>query len=291
MNFEDILKKRRQDLNDKNRPRPEKIRDGRNRYRLLAGSRANGDFAHEFGQHFIKDASGAIQAVYLCTSHTFGQQCPICDSIRAGLAVRPDAATEELLKEAGASRTVLVNMLHRDGKEPDRPMVFGLPNSVYEDMFKIIEQYWADGVNAIDLDEGIDFIIERTGSGIGTRYSVMPAPKSTPVAKSVAERVINLDEYVKQESEQGLQKALGAMSNVRGLLPAVASTAAMPSGYGHYVDERAPAAAAPQPARVAPTVDQSVIDDAEVVEPSAPTGAAKAADFSADDLDTLLEGL
>ena len=289
MNFQDVLKKKRQELNEKNRPKAEKLRDGRNRYRLLPGWRKNGDptFDHSFGQHFIKDASGAITAVYLCTSHTFGQSCQVCDAIRSGLRSKPDSATEELLKEAGASKQILVNMLHRDGKEPNKPMVFGLPASVYEDMFKIIEQYWEDGINALDLDNGIDFIIERTGSGIGTRYSVMVAPKSSPVSKDVVERLVDLDEYVKQESDQGLAKALAAMSNVSGLL---AAPAAVPTSYGNYA---APAVAAPAVAAAAPQrmVDPELMAAVEVVEATAPAGAKKAEEFSADDLDALLDGI
>ena len=289
MNFQDVLKKKRQELNEKNRPKAEKLRDGRNRYRLLPGWRKNGDptFDHSFGQHFIKDASGAVTAVYLCTSHTFGQSCQVCDAIRSGLRSKPDSATEELLKEAGASKQILVNMLHRDGKEPNKPMVFGLPASVYEDMFKIIEQYWEDGINALDLDNGIDFIIERTGSGIGTRYSVMVAPKSSPVSKDVVERLVDLDEYVKQESDQGLAKALAAMSNVSGLL---AAPAAVPTSYGNYA---APAVAAPAVAAAAPQrmVDPELMAAVEVVEATAPAGAKKAEEFSADDLDALLDGI
>ena len=297
MNFQDVLKKKRQELNEKNRPKAEKLRDGRNRYRLLPGWRKNGDptFDHSFGQHFIKDASGAISAVYLCTSHTFGQSCQICDAIRAGFRAKPDSATEELLKEAGASKQILVNMLHRDGKEPNKPMVFGLPASVYEDMFKIIEQYWEDGINALDLNDGIDFIIERSGSGIGTRYSVMVAPKSSPVSADVMERLVDLDDYVKQESEQGLAKALAAMSNVSGLLAAPAAAGPAPSGYGNYTAPTPPAvgyAPAPAPA-AAPmrTVDPEVLAAAEVIEPAAPAGARKAEEFSADDLDALLDGI
>lgn len=286
MNFDDILKKRRQELNQKNRPKAEALKDGKNRYRLLPGWRKNGDptFDHSFGQHFIKDQAGQVQAVYVCVSHTFGQTCPICESIRAGFRASPDSQMEELLKEAGASKRVLVNMLHRDGKEPNKPAVYALPASVYEDMFKIIEQYWQDGINALDLDEGVDFIIERTGAGVGTRYSVMPAPKSTAVPKSVTEALVDLDEYVKQESEQELQKALTAMSTIRGVLPA---PSAMPSNYGSYTPAPAAAIAAPKsaPERV---IDPAMVADAEIIEPSAPSGATKSDDFSADELDALL---
>lgn len=293
MNFQDVLKKKRQELNERNRPKAEKLRDGRNRYRLLPGWRKNGDptFDHSFGQHFIKDASGAITAVYLCTSHTFGQTCQICEAIRSGFRNKPDSATEELLKEAGASKQILANMLHRDGKEPNKPMVFGLPVSVYEDMFKIIEQYWEDGINALDLENGVDFIIERTGSGIGTRYSVMVAPKSSPVSADVMQRLVDLDEYVKQESDQALAKALAAMSNVSGLL---AAPAAIPSSYGSYTT---PAASTLAPAVAAPTVapqrmiDPELLAAVEVVEASAPAGAKKSEEFSADDLDALLDGI
>ena len=293
MNFEDLLKKRRQELNDKNRPKPEKLRDGRNRYRLLPGWRKNGDptFDHAFGQHYIKDATGTITAVYICTSHTFGQTCQVCDAIRAGFRSNPDSATEELLKEAGASKQILVNMLHRDGKEPNKPMVFAMPASVYEDVFKIIEQYWQDGIYALDLEQGVDLIIERTGSGIGTRYSVMVAPKSSPVSKDVMERVTDLDEYVKQESDQGLAKALAAMSNVRGLLAApAAASAATPANYGTIPS--APAIGYATPAAAVPQrmVDPEVMAAAEVIE-AAPAAPKRAEEFSADDLDALLDGI
>jgi hypothetical protein len=56
----------------------------------------------------------------------------------------------------------------------------------------------------------------RTGKGLNTEYSVMPSAKSNPVDASVMAKLHNLNEYVKQEYDQGKLKALAALSTVSG---------------------------------------------------------------------------
>lgn len=275
--YQELLERTRQQLNERNRPRPEKLRDGKNRYRILPSWRKDGDetFFHSFGQHFIKNDKGEIVAVYICNSRTFGKTCEVCDSMRDALR---SAATEEMrdmIKDWGASSLTLVNMIHRDGKDGEKPMLFGLPTSVFDDIFKIAEEYWRENQVMIqDLKEGLDLIIERSGNGKNnTKYTVMVAPKSKPVDPSVMDRVVDIDEYVKQASEQGLQRALSEINRARGILPSSA--------------ERKPAVEQPKLIR---QFDSKLVDEAEVLNPSTPAGSVKEV-LDESDLDAILDGI
>src|SRR6185369_17798296 len=59
---------------------------GKSRWRILPTWRSNEaeQFWHDFGQHFIKNAAGELQAVYVCLSKTYGDErpCEVCESLQ-----------------------------------------------------------------------------------------------------------------------------------------------------------------------------------------------------------------
>ena len=251
-----------------------KPQPGKSKWRILPGWRGEADptFYKDFGQHFVKGVDGTLKAVYMCVEKTFGKICPVCESINAGIAEASSDEVINALKEAKAKGRVLVNALHLDGEDPSTPVILDLTPGTFEKVLEVMEQYGEEGVNMLDLDGGIDIVINRTGKGINTEYSVMAAVKSGSVDKSVLKKLNNLDDYVAQEYEEGRVKALSAVSAVAGL--------------------PAPAGAADTPRTPALGLDG---DDAlagefvvEIVTPSATPSAPSMDEVSEDDLDALL---
>lgn len=222
----DLIKQKKAALNSGNRAKTVKPPEGRSRWRILPTWRkAEGEtqFWHDFGQHFIKDSTGSLKAVYVCTDKTYGRPCKVCDAIQQGMHATTDDAMVELLKESKASGRVLCNALHIDSDKPGDPHILELSPNTFAAVLSVIEE-WGDKVLSLGAD-GMDIIIERTGKGLQTKYSVQIAAKSNAAPADVMKRITDLDEYVKQESLEQEQRALTNLSAVAGLLGAPSTAA------------------------------------------------------------------
>lgn len=207
------------------REKTHKPQPGKNRYRILPSWRDaslnDPTFFHDFGQHFIKDQAGAIKAVYLCTEKTFGKPCPVCEAVAEGIMSGADDITVKALENAKSKGRILFNALHAEGEDPKSPVILDLTPTTAEKVLDLMGEYG----DITALTGGTEIVITRTGTGLNTEYSVMPAAKSPDVDPAVMAKLHNLDDYVKQEYDEGLTKAIGAVSTVSGVLPAPDSVA------------------------------------------------------------------
>lgn len=213
----DLINKKKQEIDSNNRAKTAKVPDGRSRWRILPGWRADksdATFFHDFGAHYVKDATKAVKAVYVCTEKTFGRPCDICSTVANAMAHSHDDVTTNLLKEAGASARVLLNALQVDGATPNVPQILELAPTAFNQIITIMQE-WGD---ILDLNTGHDIVIERSGKGIGTKYVVQVAAKSQPVSPEIDAKKTDLDKYVAQESEAGKVKAITQVNAVAGLL-------------------------------------------------------------------------
>lgn len=272
-----------------------KAAPGKTKIRVLPGWR-EGDqtFWQDFGLHFIHgtkaDKDGkTLRAIYLCVDKVYGRPCPICEAISEGIASSKDDDVLRALGDSSSSSSVLVNALVLSGDDKETPVIFDLRPSVFRQILDLIPEYG----DITSLEEGVDLIITREGSGLNTKYTTMPAAKSAPVPKSVMEKLNDLDEYAKQEYDQGLRKALTAVSATSGALPAPSSASGAVANdsdelgsvleedvtvEGEIVEETA----------VAEVVDEAVIE-APVAEAEATVDTS--ATVSDDELDDLLAEL
>lgn len=215
------------------RERTTRFAPGKNIIRILPSwKKDGGQFWHDFGQHYVKGGDGQLKAVYICANKTHGKQCAICDGLQSAINMATDDTTINLLKEANATQRILVNALNRTpgSENPNAPVILELSPTTFEKVIDVIETWSEDGVDALDLKAGIDFIVTRSGKGLNTEYSVQPAPKSAPVDPSVLSSLHDLDAFVAQESEQERNRALTAVHAVVGLLPAASDK---PATGGH----------------------------------------------------------
>lgn len=197
------------------RDRTVKPHDGKNRIVLLPGWEAGNEhvYFHDFGQHYIKNAAGEIQAVYPCADSTYGQPCAVCAALSDATRNAPDDATISLLGEAKASRRVLLNVLVLDGDKPNEPVVYEVAPTVFGAIVDLIEEW---GIEAFKRE----IVIERSGKGLNTKYTAQISPKTVEVAPATLGKIHNLAEYVKQESEEQQRRAISAIGAVSGHLPA-----------------------------------------------------------------------
>lgn len=275
MNLMELINSKKAALSQGKKQKTVKPPQDRSRWRILPGwNKDNPTFFHDFGQHFIKDGTGEMKAVYMCVDKTYGKPCQICSAISHAIRASSDDAMVDLLKQAGASGRVLVNALQISGDTPGDPVILELAPSTFNEILGILQEWGAD---VLDLQNGKDIIIERNGKGKLTKYAVQIASKSEPVPADVMKRVANLDEYVAQESAEQAARALANLTAVAGVLPA--PTAA-----------RKPALADLSIEDVDSTLEMP--GEPKHVAPATKAPAAKVADSTGDDeLDALLEGL
>lgn len=222
MSLLDLINQKRTQLQRGNKNRPEKLSSERNLIRILPSWTGNdeGKLWQDWGQHFIKDQSGQLKAVYICTQTCFDEACPVCEAIAQGAAMNSDEDTLRVLKDSRSSTRVLVNALYLKGGKHDNPettpVVLDLPPTVFDMILAAYKAYNEEGVNVFDLNEGVNFIIEKTGTGMNTEYKVTPAPRSTKVDKSIMEKVQDLTAWARQESEAEKAKAITSVKVISG---------------------------------------------------------------------------
>lgn len=222
----ELARKEKQDIQAKSgrRERPVRVPDGRSKWRVLPSWRGAEDpsIGHSWGQHFVRDASGELQAVHMCLDKTYGKDCPICNSIKAGIKNSTNDDVQKVLEEAKATSRFLVNALNLGSTEPNKPVILELAPTVYEKLMDLVDQ-WGDEefgeVDIVDLETGHDIIITKTGKGLTTKYDVAVSPKGRREDPSVMANVHDLDAYVKQEHEETQLKALNNIDKVVTGLP------------------------------------------------------------------------
>lgn len=254
-------------------------RAGKNRIVLLQGWRLGEEHVwfHDFGQHYIKNAAGEIKAVYPCAEATYGTTCPVCDGLAHAARMTKDDDTVALLGEAKAGKEVLINALDLEGDSPNTPVVYAIKRGVFSALVDLIEE-WGPEVFSKEL------VIQRDGKGLNTKYTVQISPKAATVSADVLAKLNNLDDYVKQESEEQQKRALGAISGLLGLAAPASDTPATSASRIAGPSDR-PATASLDESQEAGLLEM------ELTGGSNPTPAASSNVSVEEDLDALLGGL
>lgn len=203
----------------KQRAKTVKPKDGVNRIVLLPGWRKGQEeiFFHDFGQHYVKNTAGELQAVYPCLDKTFNKPCPVCQAISQASQSVTDDEQIKALKDANSGQSFLLNVITLDGENKVDPQIFEIRKTVFGQILDLMEDW---GAAMFDPQEPIIIKVVREGKGLNTKYSVQPTMNKHPLDASILSRLNDLDEYVRQENEENMQRAIGAVKGVVGLLPA-----------------------------------------------------------------------
>jgi chemotaxis protein histidine kinase CheA len=195
------------------------IGEGKTIVRLIANPDGS-QFWFDLGVHWIKtEINGKPVAVVGCHDEVYGQPCPVCTAI----AKATEAATSDdeikLIKEWKATKTVIVNALVRSGaNKSDDPQIVELKPSVWGQIMGMIAEYAEADKDLLDLNVGQDFVIERRGRGIDTKYTVMLAPRSEKVNPGVLDQLHDLKAWVESNFFRGEEtKAMTAIAQVTGV--------------------------------------------------------------------------
>lgn len=281
----ELIAQKKAALKSGNRQKTVKPPEGRSRWRILPGwDAANPAFYHDFGQHFIKDNTDTLKAVYVCVDKTYGKPCDICAALGAAIRATTDDDQVKILEKSKASGRILLNALQVDGATPNEPAILELSPNTFAEFLNIVTEW---GVEVLDLVGGKDIIIERTGKGLQTKYSVQVAAKSADVSADVMKKVVNLDEYVAQESAEQAQRALANLNAVAGMLPA---PTAKPSLADLSIDDIDDAALAELEGTATRVADEPAAA-AKPAEKAAAVATPAAATTGDDELDNLLAEL
>ena len=264
-----------------------KPKTGTTRYRVLPTWRKdpNDDYYRAFGQHFIPN--GDKKSVYLCDEKTNELTCPICDKLREGIARAMTEESKERIKQANAQQTFLINAIDVEA-DPTKVIVLALPSSVLKMITDIVfnEALEADALGDVerantniltDITKGVDIRIDRSGTGLTTKYSVQTCMSgSKPLTQAIIDQIKDLDAFIARHNPLGLTKALDAAAMLTGIKS---------SGASAIAPRLAPAAPVAYPA-------YGDAEDAEFEETLAMAGTSSTATvIDPDDLDAALGSL
>lgn len=247
-----------------------KLKPGANRVVLLPSWRgADEQFWREFGQHYVKDATDTVQAIYVCSHRTDNVPCEVCNELAAASKLVDDA-TRETLEKAKANQVFLLNVLLPDSEQPNSPQILEVSTTVFNGLLQIVGS-WGEKAFQMEL------LINRDGKGLNTKYTVLPSPNPANVPADALTKLHNLDEFVKQASDEGKRRALISVKTVAGLIAAPAGSDA----------PRAPAAAVLPAASTVVSAPAAAFPQTSVAAAAAPAAAAT----STVDLDAELDDL
>ncbi|PHM52349.1 regulator [Xenorhabdus hominickii] len=200
----------------------------------------NGVFYQQFGMHFVKtkeDGKDKTVAT-VCKTATYGESCEICEAVMEAKAIyKGNKDMEEMINEIRSSQRYLVNGTVTptpDMTSISAAQLIELPQTVFEDLMKSIEEDMADEIGLpLDVKVGYCFKVERTGAGRETKYSVSPVRKDGKAAipANLFSTMHNLENFANgQVDANKLAIASKAVSSLTGVSVAVSSTLALPTG-------------------------------------------------------------
>jgi hypothetical protein len=191
-----------------------------NRYIVLPGWRKNDrrTYFHAWGIHFVKDATGTLQAIAPCANAIFGHSCKVCDAInQAKRYVSPsDEASLKALKESESKRDYIMNVIALDeGKDKLKEVqILQVGRTIFEGLTDLIENW---GEQIFNPEKAMVIQINRNGSGLNTKYTVMNTPQSAPIPLAMLVAMHDLDKFVATISDEDIAKAISAINGIAGI--------------------------------------------------------------------------
>jgi hypothetical protein len=259
----DLIRRKRKEAQEENARRSAKFfrfSEGRNVIRILPPWEGSDDFSRVFGQHWGLGPEG--KTVVYCPKQCFGLPCPICDELDYMRKTAKDDTTKEWVRRVSATPRFYVNII--DLKDPAKgPQVCEIPKTVMEEIWNIMVD---DELGVGDITQakgGYDLFVDKTGTGLLTRYSVKPKRDPSDIDESVLENLVDLDAFVKTLSVEELRAIWEGKTPEA--LPAPKALGAPETG--------------PPPAPAEPSVPV----EPEIVEPSGPSVPGCFGSFNEDD--------
>lgn len=211
-------------LNRAGQTRAYKFLEGKTVISILPGHDDPEAFFRKFGMHFIKSKKDDFVVAVGDRELTFGEPCPVrdglVDTIRYANSIGDDDLAESAKKSIAKAAFLMNIVVHQDPnkKAEEFPQLANFSENLGDQLFSILEEYLEDGSGRLlRWEDRIAFVIERTGTGQkDTRYKVYPAPRSVSVDPSIMSKAVNLEEYVRAQFTDSVNKALAYISTATG---------------------------------------------------------------------------
>ena len=164
---------------------------GTSEIRVLPESGDMDYFFQEVGRHYLPEK----KTVYCPSFTTEGElDCPICDFVQDLYALN-DPASKELAGKIRVRKQYWMNICTRENGNTAGPFIYTPGITVFQALAGFVND--PDYGDIFDLDEGTDVSIERTGTGLETKYQVIPRRKMSTLAASSKEA----DEIMKKAQD------------------------------------------------------------------------------------------
>lgn len=152
-------------------------KEGKNQVRILPPWSEEGVWFYKLPLHYgFKDDEDRNRA-YPCLREWKGERCPACDAIAELKKVDGGQKISERLR---ARSKYYVNLIDRRIGE-DKVFIYGLSGKMLNEILSYEDD--EDYGDVVNPKTGYDFVIDRTGSGLQTRYAVRIRPKPAPTGK------------------------------------------------------------------------------------------------------------
>ncbi len=238
-NVLDAIRAKRDQINQRKASfvRSIKPEDGKHIYRILPSWRVDehgarsGQFWHDFGMHYVRSKPNDKPSAYICLKDTFDRECDLCSAVYAAVGAATNDDEAKFYREMRSTRRFLVNVLHLTGPKEKQmtPQLMELPAKVFEAIIEMVEEY-GDITNL--GESGKNVIVTREGSGLSTRYTVMPAAKPFAIPKETQKTIlgelINIDAVVNQEDAARKKAVLDKLAFAVGVVPSSAPALSAP---------------------------------------------------------------
>ena len=198
------------------------------------------DYVREYGMHYIKDAKGKMITSVGDRSLTYGETCVVREGLVDLQHYAKDIGDDDLAKQAKDSLAKKSNLIgvyvHKstEGKE-EGPQIISVSDSFLDQMNSVIEEYAADELDVVTRwDNRLVFVVDRVGTtATDTRYTIGAAKNRATVPAATMSKSINLEEYVKAQFDDSIQKALNYIATATGKsVEGSAAAAALTGGAG-----------------------------------------------------------
>lgn len=147
------------------------LKEGKNVVRVLPPAIGSNTPFRRVTQHYIKRATEGT-LVIPCPLAMLKKPCPVCERVRQ-LSASRSKADQELAKSYLGKRRIYADVIDRSDPEAG-PKVLGFGKMVEDDLIAIREDPDVGG-DFTHPEKGFDIIIEKTGTGMQTRYKANAA--------------------------------------------------------------------------------------------------------------------
>lgn len=152
---------------------------GQNTIRVLPGVGEMGlSFWQEVGKHYIPGS----RKVFTCPDFTFGELCPICEMV-GSLYDAGDEESVKLAKGLGRRKQYWMNIIDRNSEDRG-PQIYTPGVQVFNLVSALF--FNPDYGDICDVEQGYDLVVSKEGTGLLTKYTVMPKRTPSPLSKDFA---------------------------------------------------------------------------------------------------------